>query len=98
VLVEAAARVLRDVPDVGFAVFGDGPRRPVLGRRIAELDLGGRFILAGPREDGGRFMHHRAVPAPSSFTEGLPDVLLEAYADRSSHPEEPVAPSGPADD
>lgn len=80
VLVEAAARVLPRVPGAGFVHFGDGPLRPEIERRIGDLGLRERFILAGFRPDVGRFMHHWDVSVLPSFTEGLPNAVLEAYA------------------
>jgi glycosyltransferase involved in cell wall biosynthesis len=79
-LVEAAALVRREMPEVGFIHFGDGPLRPEIERRIAQLNLSGRFVLAGFREDVGRFMHHWDLSVLPSFTEGLPNVVLEAYS------------------
>ncbi|MBX3231499.1 MAG: glycosyltransferase [Labilithrix sp.] len=78
VLLEAAARV----PDaeVGFAVFGDGPLRASLERRAAELGLGSRVVFAGFRDDLDRLVSGLDVLALSSFTEGLPSVVLEAAA------------------
>ncbi len=80
VLVEAAAAVTRAEPDVGFVLFGDGPLREALTRQIAELGLAGRFALAGFRTDLGRFLPHCDLLALPSYTEGLPVIVLEAFA------------------
>jgi glycosyltransferase involved in cell wall biosynthesis len=80
VLVEAAAIVLRSAPGVGFIQFGDGPLREAIRRRIDELGLEGRFILAGLRDDLDRFLPHWDLSVLPSFTEGLPTVVLESYA------------------
>jgi glycosyltransferase involved in cell wall biosynthesis len=79
-LVEAAALVLRQDPDVGFVHFGDGPLREAISWQIAASGLGERFILAGFRPDVGQFLPHLDLMVLPSFTEGLPVVLLEAYA------------------
>ena len=55
VLVEAAAIVARSDPGAGFIHFGDGPLRETIRRRIEELGLERRFILAGFRDDLDRF-------------------------------------------
>jgi glycosyltransferase involved in cell wall biosynthesis len=79
-LVDAAGLVMREEPDVGFVHFGDGPCRTALVQRIAAKGLDERFVLAGFREDLGRFLPHLDVIALPSFTEGLPVILLEAFA------------------
>src|SRR5271157_5424582 len=70
----------RSDPGVGFIHFGDGPLRATVARRIAELGLEGRFILAGFRSDIDRFVPHWDLSVLPSFTEGLPNVVLEAFA------------------
>jgi glycosyltransferase involved in cell wall biosynthesis len=80
VLVEAAASVARDIPDVGFVHFGDGPLRAELARRVADLGLEGRFRFAGFRTDLHRALPHLDLFVQPSFTEGLPVVVLEAFA------------------
>jgi glycosyltransferase involved in cell wall biosynthesis len=80
VLVEAAAIVARTDPGVGFVHFGDGPLLEPIRRRIGELGLGHRFILAGFRDDLDRFLPHWDLSVLPSFTEGLPTVVLESYA------------------
>ena len=79
-LVEAAAAVVKENPEVGFVLFGEGPLRGALENQITARNLSGRFILAGFREDVDRFIPHADVFALPSFTEGLPNVVLEAFA------------------
>jgi glycosyltransferase involved in cell wall biosynthesis len=80
VLVEAAAMVLRSVPSARFVVFGEGPLREDLTRRIVARGLQGRFLLPGFRDDLDRLLPAFDVFALPSFTEGLPNVALEASA------------------
>jgi glycosyltransferase involved in cell wall biosynthesis len=80
VLVEAAAIVARSHPEVGFVHFGDGPLLETIRRRIGELGLEVKFILAGFRTDMDRFLPHWDLSVLPSFTEGLPTVVLESYA------------------
>ena len=80
VLVEAAAIVAGSDPEAGFIHFGDGPLRETIRRRIGELGLERRFILAGFRDDLDRFLPHWDLCVLPSFTEGLPTVVLESYA------------------
>lgn len=80
VLVEAAARVVREVPDVGFVHYGDGPLRGELSARVEALGLSDRFVFAGFRRDVHRAFPSFDVFTLPSFTEGLPCVVLEAFA------------------
>jgi glycosyltransferase involved in cell wall biosynthesis len=80
VLVEAAAIAARSDPGVGFIHFGDGPLGEAIRRRIGELGLERRFVLAGLRDDLDRFLPHWDLSVLPSFTEGLPTVVLESYA------------------
>jgi glycosyltransferase involved in cell wall biosynthesis len=80
VLVRAAERVLREQPDAGFVLFGEGPERASLQKQINEAGLGQSFILAGFRADLDRFLPHFDLLALPSYTEGMPNVVLEAFA------------------
>jgi glycosyltransferase involved in cell wall biosynthesis len=80
VLVEAAARVLRDRPDVGFLLCGDGPLRPALEAQIARHGLEGRVVLAGFRTDLDGLLPGWDLAVLASHTEGLPVFVLEALA------------------
>jgi glycosyltransferase involved in cell wall biosynthesis len=79
-LIDAAATVVKAVPEAGFVVFGEGPLRPALLERIAARGLQGRFILAGFRNNLEQYLPHFDVVALSSYTEGLPVIVLEAFA------------------
>jgi glycosyltransferase involved in cell wall biosynthesis len=80
VFLEAAAIVCRQRSDVGFVLFGDGPMRPTLERRLDELALRGRFVLAGFRTDLDGLLPGLDLAVLSSHTEGLPVAVLEAQA------------------
>jgi glycosyltransferase involved in cell wall biosynthesis len=49
-------------------------------RLIAERSLQGKFLLAGFRNDLGRFLPNLDLGVMSSYTEGLPVILLETGA------------------
>ena len=78
VLVDAAAVLCASRTDVGVILFGDGPLRGDLERRITTHGLEGRVILAGFRRDVARFVPHSDVGVlplrRTSWppTEGLP--------------------------
>jgi glycosyltransferase involved in cell wall biosynthesis len=80
ILVSAAERVLRTHPSVGFILFGEGPERARLQQQINAAGLNHTFILAGFRADLDRFLPHFDLLVLPSFTEGLPNVVLEAFA------------------
>jgi glycosyltransferase involved in cell wall biosynthesis len=80
VLVDAAAKVLRAVPGVRFVLFGEGAQRAALERRVAAAGLTAAFRLVGFRNDLDALLPWADVLALPSFTEGLPNVALEAAA------------------
>ena len=80
VLVEAAVTVVKDDPEVGFIVFGDGPLREMLCKRIEAEGLRNRFLLVAFCNDLDRYFPHLDLLVVPSYTEGLPNVALEASA------------------
>jgi glycosyltransferase involved in cell wall biosynthesis len=80
VLVAAAERVVRRDPAVGFVLFGEGAERAALLEQIRAAGLAGSFAVVGFRNDLDRFIPYFDVLALPSFTEGLPNVVLEACA------------------
>jgi glycosyltransferase involved in cell wall biosynthesis len=80
VLVEAAAKICTADPAAGVVVFGEGALAPKLERRVAELGLSGRVVLPGFRTDLDSLIGAADVVVLPSFTEGLPNVALEASA------------------
>jgi glycosyltransferase involved in cell wall biosynthesis len=79
-LVEVARLVRQTVPEAGFVHFGDGPLRGEMARRIVASGLQDWFVLAGFRTDVERFLPFADLFVLPSFTEGLPVVVLEAFA------------------
>ena len=80
VLVEAAATICREHPAAGVVIFGEGALRSDLERRVGELGLSGRVVLPGFRTDLDSLLSAADVVVLPSFTEGLPNVALEASA------------------
>ena len=79
-LIEAAALVMSADAETGFVLFGEGPLRDDLERRVRERGLAERFVFAGFRTDLERFLPWCDVAVSSSHTEGLPINVLEAQA------------------
>jgi glycosyltransferase involved in cell wall biosynthesis len=84
-LADVLARALRADPRWRLEVCGDGPMADALTRHAAELGVGDRLIRHGYVPiDGGLWDHYRAAHAllHVSMTEGVPQVILEAFAAR----------------
>jgi len=81
-LIDAARQVLARRPDVYFAVFGEGFLRPELEKAVREADIGHRFFLPGFRSNVRSLLHEIDIFVLPSHTEGLPNVILEAFACR----------------
>jgi glycosyltransferase involved in cell wall biosynthesis len=79
-LVAAAARLVRDLPDLHWVIVGEGPLRTELEQQIAEAGLGDRFHLIGHRSDPHAFLAGADVCVLSSASEGLGSSILAAMA------------------
>ena len=75
-LLEAASLV----PEAHFLIAGEGPERPVLEAKIRQLDLAGRVLLLGHREDVAELLASCDLFVLPSLYEGLPVSVLEAMA------------------
>ena len=80
VLLEAAPTILQRNPGVRFVLFGEGPERPKLEARATVLGLTGRFLMPGYTGDLDRYLPWADALVLPSYTEGLPNVALEASA------------------
>lgn len=77
VLLEAASTLADRIPGVKVVIVGDGPERPVLERRIAELRLQRTVRLLGHRDDARDLMRGFDVAVCCSDFEGTPLSVLE---------------------
>ncbi len=79
-LIEAAALVVRQVPDAHFVILGEGELRPALERQVREMHLEKHVLLPGFRTDVLSLLKAFDIFVMSSVTEGLGTSLLDAMA------------------
>ena len=79
-LIEAAALVVREVPDARFVVLGDGELREQLEREIKQKHLERHVFLAGFRSNALELIKSFDVFVMSSVTEGLCTSIIDAMA------------------
>ncbi len=77
-LVRAASLVVKDHPEVRFAIFGEGPERSRLEHLIDSLGLGGWVCLPGYVDDARSSLSDLAVFVMPSLQEELSTGCLEA--------------------
>ena len=79
-LIDAAALVVRDVPDARFVIVGHGPLREALERHIREKHLERHVFLAGFRPDAVEWIKSFDLFVSSAVHEGMGAALIEAMA------------------
>jgi glycosyltransferase involved in cell wall biosynthesis len=80
VFLRAAAIVSQARLPVTFVIVGDGPIRDRLARLVLDLGLQDSVRFAGHRSNMADIYAMTDVLVISSFTEGIPNVMLEAFA------------------
>ncbi len=67
------------LPGLRLAVVGDGPHRPTIEQKVAELGLTERVIFAGQQQDVTPWLRAADVfVLPSYANEGVPQAVLQA--------------------
>jgi len=79
-LVDAAALVVRDVPDARFVIVGDGEQRAAIEKQIREKHLERHVFIAGFRADALDLTRGFDVFVTSPVHEGMCLALVEAMA------------------
>ena len=80
IFLQAARTILARRPNVTFLIVGDGPLRARLEARVAELGLpASQVVFTGHRTDMANVYATIDLLVISSLTEGIPNVLLEAF-------------------
>ena len=77
---EAIPKVLDATGERAFLVGGDGPLRPQVEDCAAHPDSKLRFAGWVPHDDLPRFLNDLKLLVLPSYTEGLPNIMLEAMA------------------
>ena len=80
IFVRAAIETLGHRGDVGFVLFGDGPMKADILSLIERAGAGDHISLAGFQPNLDKLMPNLDVLALTSYTEGLPNAILEALA------------------
>jgi glycosyltransferase involved in cell wall biosynthesis len=81
-LLQAAAIVLRELPQVHFVLVGEGDLGDLLRERARQLGIADRVLLTGPRSDIEELLACLDLFVSSSLWEGLSTAILEALASR----------------
>jgi glycosyltransferase involved in cell wall biosynthesis len=79
-LLEAAAIVSRELPQVYFVLIGDGELTSSLRELAHQLQIADRVVFAGPRSDVEELLACLDLFVSSSLWEGLSTVILESMA------------------
>ena len=81
-LLDAAATLRDEGVDFELLFVGDGELRPAIERMVGDLGLGGRVTLVGWADAAGvrEAIEGSRLLVMQSFIEGLPVVLMEAFA------------------
>ncbi len=80
ILLAAVPGILKSFPDVCFLLVGDGPRRAALEAKAAELGISGHVRFTGFIDDVSGILSCADVVVNSSWSEGLPQSVLQALA------------------
>ena len=80
VLLSAFQVLARRRPEAQLLLVGDGREEPLLRKQALELGVGDRVKFAGLRSDGQQIIGVLDALALPSLSEGMPNVVLEAFA------------------
>ncbi len=78
--IEAISLVVRQGYEADFVLVGDGPEKEALRAQIRRLGLEGRVHLPGYLDDMPGVYQDLDLMVLPSYTEGLPNVVLESLA------------------
>jgi glycosyltransferase involved in cell wall biosynthesis len=79
-LIDAARIVCHKLPETQFLLVGDGALRPILEERARNCGVAGNVNFLGHRDDVPHLLRDCDLAVLSSWSEGLPNAVLEAMA------------------
>ena len=79
-LVEAFAPLAKEFPEYRVVIYGEGDSREALERRIGELGLDSRIRLPGVISRVADAIADAEIFVLTSYSEGMPNTLMEAMA------------------
>lgn len=79
-IIRAFASIADKYPDYGLTIYGEGELRQKLVLLVQDLGLGERIKLPGAVSDVADRIYKASVFVLSSYSEGIPNTLLEAMA------------------
>lgn len=79
-LFDAFSDIADKFPDISLVIWGEGPEREKLEKRIAEMGLGDRIFLPGYSQNIYLEMNRSMLFVSSSDYEGISNSMLEAIA------------------
>jgi glycosyltransferase involved in cell wall biosynthesis len=79
-LLRATAVLLKDFPALEVVFAGDGPLRPELEKMTADLGIAGSIRFLGEQRDIPAVLASLDISVLTSFSESLPNAILEAMA------------------
>ena len=80
--VKAIPKVIKEKKDLEFLIGGDGPLRDEIEKYISKENLNDKVKLAGwiPHDELPDYLNELKLVVLPSYTEGLPNLMLEAMA------------------
>ncbi len=79
-LLQVFAQLLKDRPCIDLAIIGEGPLKCQLQALAEELGIAARVRLTGAIPFASRFLPVMDVCCMTSYTEGMPNLIMEASA------------------
>lgn len=79
-IIRAFAGLAEKYPDYRVAIYGEGELRPALLKTAKELGLENRVFLPGSISDVAEHIYKASIFVLSSYSEGMPNTLIEAMA------------------